>query len=203
MAKNISTQTTVERLAALIHTGYAKKSDLTKAEERVTAAVKAAVAGSLQPAGSVKFATLPALTADNLNKIYNIEDKFTTTEDFKEGAGAHYPAGTNVAIINVGTAEVPEYKYDAYSGVYDFSNFVEKDGSKVLSDENYSTEEKAKLAGIAEGATRVERSETNGKIKINGVEMTVYTPEENLLTEDDIEDYSEEELRQLLGLTAE
>ena len=32
-----------------------------------------------------------------------------------------------------------------------------------------------KLAGIAEGATKVEASETNGNIKINGVETKVYT----------------------------
>lgn len=33
----------------------------------------------------------------------------------------------------------------------------------------------AALAGIAEGATKVEASETNGNIKINGAETTVYT----------------------------
>ena len=34
---------------------------------------------------------------------------------------------------------------------------------------------KAKLDAIAEGATKVEASETNGNIKINGTETTVYT----------------------------
>ena len=33
--------------------------------------------------------------------------------------------------------------------------FVKKDGNKVLSDNNYTTDEKTKLAGIAEGATKV------------------------------------------------
>lgn len=33
-----------------------------------------------------------------------------------------------------------------------------------------------KLAGIAEGATKVEESETNGNIIVNGEEITVYTP---------------------------
>ena len=34
----------------------------------------------------------------------------------------------------------------------DLTNYVTKDGDKVLSDENYTTEEKEKLAGVAEGA---------------------------------------------------
>ena len=37
-------------------------------------------------------------------------------------------------------------------GVADLSNFVQKDGDKVLSTNDYTTEEKEKLAGIAEGA---------------------------------------------------
>lgn len=39
-----------------------------------------------------------------------------------------------------------------------------------------SAADKTKLDGIAEGATKVEESETNGNIKINGAEVTVYTP---------------------------
>ena len=35
--------------------------------------------------------------------------------------------------------------------------------------------EGAKLGGIAEGATKVEKSTINGNIKINGTEATVYT----------------------------
>lgn len=39
----------------------------------------------------------------------------------------------------------------------------------------YTAAEKTKLAGITEGATKVEASSTNGKIKINGTDTTVYT----------------------------
>ena len=34
---------------------------------------------------------------------------------------------------------------------------------------------KTKLAGIAAGATKTEASTTNGNIKVNGTEVTVYT----------------------------
>ncbi len=59
-----------------------------------------------------------------------------------------------------------------------------------------------KLAGISEGANKVEASETNGNIKIDGTETTVYTLPASVLKEDDLSDYTEAELRALLGLPA-
>lgn len=88
--------------------------------------VDAKVVGALKPKGSVAFANLPALTAANLNNMYNVTDAFTTTADFKEGAGHAYPAGTNVAIINDGTDASPVYKYDAMAGVIDMSGYWSK-----------------------------------------------------------------------------
>lgn len=52
---------------------------------------------------------------------------------------------------------------------------VDKVTGKGLSTNDYTTTEKNKLAGIAEGATKVEASTTNGKVKINGTDTTVYT----------------------------
>lgn len=46
--------------------------------------------------GTVAFASLPALTAVTAGDMYNISDEFTTTEDFKEGAGGIIPAGANI-----------------------------------------------------------------------------------------------------------
>ena len=138
MARNISTKTTAERLAGLLNTYYAKKtdlpvklSDLTNdsgfiSETVINEKISAAVAGALIPAGSVAFASLPALSKANCNHIYNVTDAFTTTSDFVEGAGKSYPAGTNVAIINVGTSSTPSYKYDCYTGVIDLSGYMEK-----------------------------------------------------------------------------
>lgn len=108
-----------------------KTSDLTNdsafiGEQAIDDKISAAVSGALQPAGSVAFANLPQLAKANCNKIYNVTDAFTTTSDFVEGAGKSYPAGTNVAIINVGTAGTPSYKYDCYTGVIDLSGYMEK-----------------------------------------------------------------------------
>jgi hypothetical protein len=60
-------------------------------------------------------------------------------------------------------------------------------------------EEGTKLGGIAEGATKVEASETNGNIKVNGEEQTVYTLPETVLHENDISDYTAEEIAALLA----
>ena len=54
-------------------------------------------------------------------------------------------------------------------------NKVDKVSGKQLSTNDYTTTEKNKLSGIATGATKVEKSTTNGNIKINGTETTVYT----------------------------
>ena len=65
-----------------------------------------------KPSGSVYFANLPPLGANVLNNVYDIKDDFTTTANFVEGAGVSHVAGSNVAIINVGTTANPTYKYD-------------------------------------------------------------------------------------------
>lgn len=52
--------------------------------------------GALRPMGTVTFANLPALSLVASGNMYNISDQFTTTSDFKEGAGNTIPAGANV-----------------------------------------------------------------------------------------------------------
>ena len=52
--------------------------------------------GGLQPHGTVAFADLPTLSNVNAGWMYNISDEFTTTADFKEGAGSTVPAGANI-----------------------------------------------------------------------------------------------------------
>jgi len=78
-----------------------------------------------KPGGSVAFQNLPALSAANLGKILNVTDDFTTTADFVEGAGKTYPAGTNVAIVDVGSAGSPSYKYDIQGSFFDLSGYAE------------------------------------------------------------------------------
>ena len=55
----------------------------------------------------------------------------------------------------------------------DLEGYIQKEDGKEL----ISTEEKEKLEGIAENATKVEKSEKNGNIKINGEEVQVFAHE--------------------------
>ena len=87
-------------------------------------AIAGAISSTYKAAGSVTFANLGALTAANEGKVYNVSEAFTTTIDFVDGLGGNYPAGTNVVIINVGTAQNPEYKYDILSGFVDLSGYA-------------------------------------------------------------------------------
>lgn len=52
--------------------------------------------GALRPLGTISFADLPSTADANSGDMYNITDQFTTTTDFKEGAGNIIPAGSNV-----------------------------------------------------------------------------------------------------------
>ena len=129
--------------------------------------ISAAISSVYKPAGSTTFAALPAPAANILGNVYNVTDAFTTTDQFVEGAGKSYPAGTNVAVVLVGE----DYKYDVLSGMVDLSNYSTTDeiaqtyatktevttglsgkvdkveGSRLMTDA-----EGTKLAGIEAGA---------------------------------------------------
>jgi len=62
-----------------------------------------------------------------------------------------------------------KYLYDTID-----SEKQDKETGKGLSTNDYTTNEKNKLAGIATGATKTEASTTNGNVKINGTETQVY-----------------------------
>jgi len=57
----------------------------------------------------------------------------------------------------------------------DLSGYQPTEDGKGLSANDYTDADKAKLAGIAEGAAKVEASENPGCIKINGVDTKVVT----------------------------
>lgn len=63
-------------------------------------------------------------------------------------------------------------------GVVDLSNFVQRDGDKVLSTNDYTTEEKEKLAGVAEGAEVNYIKSVGDNLAVSAAgELTVTIPE--------------------------
>lgn len=98
--------------------GYGITDAYTKTE------VDGMISSVYKPAGSVAFASLPTLASGVLGNVYNVTDAFTTTNDFVEGSGKNYPAGTNVVVVNTGTSSNPTYKFDVLSGFVDLSGYV-------------------------------------------------------------------------------
>ena len=102
--------------------GYGIADAYTK--DQTDSAISAALTSAFKPAGSAaSVSALGALDAAHEGFVYNMSAAFTTTADFVEGAGQKHKAGTNVGIVNVGTAESPSYKYDCFSGFVDTSAY--------------------------------------------------------------------------------
>lgn len=107
---NIETDTTDD--SSVVNYGQLKDSIATQ------------VSSVYKAKGSIAdISALPTPDKDHEGFVYNIENEFTTTDLFVEGAGKTYPAGTNVVIVNTtGT----EYKYDVLAGMVDLSNYATK-----------------------------------------------------------------------------
>ena len=107
--------------AATTLAGYGITDAYTKTE------TDAKLSAVYKPAGNVDFINqLGALTAENLGKVYNVLNGFTTTSNFMEGSGKKYPAGTNVVIVQTGSSQNPTYKYDVLAGFVDLSPYAVK-----------------------------------------------------------------------------
>ena len=119
--------------------------------------VNALIASVYKPSGSVAYASLPALAANVLGNVYNINESFTTTSDFLDGAGKTYPANTNVVIVNIGTTESPTYKYDVLAGFVDLSTY-----QKVMQQTNLPTATAAIEGTIAQYIGATTSDYTNG-----------------------------------------
>lgn len=121
-----------------------KVSDLTndsgfQTASQVAASIAAAITTTYKPGGSVAFASLPALNADHLGFVYNVTDAFTTTANFVEGAGKSFPAGTDVAIVDVGAAQNPSYKYNVMGGFVDLSGYVQASQMATMTNQEITT----------------------------------------------------------------
>lgn len=130
--------------------------------------VDALTVGALVPAGSYAFASLPAPSADTLHKMYNVTDAFTATANFIDTeVGLDYPAGTNVAVVNVGTAEAPVYKYDALTGIVDLSSYPTKtEVNDAISVTTSTLVAPAASVTVSYTGTLIETYATQGGVKV-------------------------------------
>ena len=118
-------------------------------------ALKSDIAAGIRLKGSVaNFAALPADA--EVGDMYNVKAAGGTDEN-----GVAIKAGDNV--VRTGTG------WDNYGGTIDLSGYVEKVTGKQLSTNDYTTEEKTKLAAIEAGA-QVNKIES---IKLNGTALDI------------------------------
>ncbi len=85
--------------------------------------IAAAVSSVYKPMGSRAFANLPALSSVSVGDVYNVSDDFTTTDNFLEGAGKNFPAGTNVVVVDSGGQKM----WDVLTGMVDLSDYAKLD----------------------------------------------------------------------------
>lgn len=113
-------QTISNKTAQLDLSNYAKKSD---------------VGAGVRVKGSVNsFSQLP--TTAGTGDLYNIKTA-GGTDDY----GVEIKAGDNVV-------RTDDNKWDVFAGFIDFSNYVTKDGNKVLSTNDFTNADKSKLDGL-------------------------------------------------------
>ena len=78
--------------------------------------------------GNITFANLPTPSANTAGFVYNVTDAFTTTQNFVEGAGNAYSAGTNVAIVDVTPVNYTAVASPVEGSTPKHEGWFEKDG---------------------------------------------------------------------------
>nr|DAQ91454.1 MAG TPA: Dec protein, OB-Fold, Decoration, VIRAL PROTEIN [Caudoviricetes sp.] len=122
--------------------------------------IEGKLTGALHYKGSCKFAELPV--EGNVNgDVWNVEDA-----GGKDAHGNDIHAGDNVIWNGTG--------WDVSTGTIDLSAYAKSaDVTKEIGDAK--TELQGKIDDVANAATKVEASETNGNVKVDGKEVKVYT----------------------------
>lgn len=169
-----------------------KVSELTndskfQTKANVNTAITTAIAG-LSTLSFKKVTTLPTASAAESNVIYLYKNTTTNHYDLY----AKVEGETELQLLDDTTVNLDGYVKTAdttsllapYAKTTDVNTNLAKKvdvvSGKGLSTNDYTTNEKTKLAGVKTGANKVEAS-TNGKIKIDGVDTTVYTLPTNVI----------------------
>lgn len=116
--------------------------------------------GALRPMGTVTFANLPMLSETASGNMYNISDQFTTTADFKEGAGNVIPAGANVYKTEDGKWDV--LAGTPVTGVKGSAESEYRRGNVNITAENVGAVPLGGNAGSADRAARLGRNGNAG-----------------------------------------
>jgi hypothetical protein len=120
--------------------------------------------GALRPMGTVAFANLPALSEADGGSMYNISDQFTTTAEFKEGAGNTIPAGANVYKTEDGKWDV--LAGTPVTGVKGSAESEYRRGNVDITAENVGL---GNVDNTADSAKSVKYAASAGNVNWNGI----------------------------------
>lgn len=215
MSKQISTKTTIRNLTAEIKKTFVKKDAFTPVETAANAAIKAVkVTGN-----TVNFYTNTGMTGaaafsmDFPTEMFLDQTKTAFVGKFKF-SDTTYPGATDPKLDGKPVMVLAVKGENPDSCTYSFLNMAALDGEGNLTDSGkkpadfvaaetgkrlMTDAEGEKLAGVSEGATKTAASSTNGNVNIDGKEVVVYTEPENVLHDEDVEDFSAEEIAALLA----
>lgn len=131
-----------------------------------------------KPGGSIPFANLPALVAENTGYVYNISDSFETTSDFIDGEGIKCDAGTDVAIVSVppvAPATEPTYMYNLFGGSSVMESITQQELEEMWKDAGEITLDNDTVT-VATGATEtVEITKATGTVTVESGNTDVAT----------------------------
>lgn len=223
MSKNISTADSIRNLAAEVKKGFVKKEAFAPIQTAAEKAIK-----SLDVTGNtISFFTSTdktgdaAFTVDFPAEMFLDQTKTEFVPSFAFSA-ATYPGSTDpkldgkpVMVLAV-KGENPDsctYSFLSMAALVDTykAKAVGKDTSTTVSIAGYEVDVKVNVSaaegnaltlkedGLYVSTAKVEASDTNGNIKVNGKEVTVYTEPANVLHSEDVEDFSAEDIAAMLA----
>ena len=215
MSKNITTADSIRNLAAEVKKGFVKKEAFTPVQTAAEKAIK-----SLDVTGNtISFFTSTDKTGDAAFSVDFPAEMFldqTKTEFVPSFAfsAATYP-GKPVMVLAV-KGENPDsctYSFLSMAALVDTykAKAVGKDKSTTVTIAGYEVDVKVNVSaevgnaltlkddGLYVSTAKVEASDTNGNIKVDGKEVTVYTEPANVLHTEDVEDFSAEDIAAMLA----
>ena len=141
--------------------------------------VASQIASVYKPAGSTAFADLPEPAANILGNVYNVTDAFEADTKFVTGEqGNEYPAGTNVAVIEV----EDNYFYDVLAGFVDMSSYSTTEEMNAAIDADVAAA-KTELIGTGDAtATTIKAAVAEAKTYADGLNTAMDSRVEALET---------------------
>ena len=130
-----------------------------------------------------------------LDSSGNLTDSGKKPGDFADASHTHTGKADKVSSATAGHFAGLDSSGNLTDSGKKPADFVGAEAGKRL----MTDAEGEKLAGVSEGATKTAASSTNGNVNIDGKEVTVYTEPENVLHDEDVEDFSAEEIATLLA----